>query len=274
MSDPLIADIAIGDMHIGHKTGIIFPYKLEDYNPNKAQRWLYRVFTKELLPEVKALLDEWKPDYVHGLLGGDMGDLNFKNRSHQYWAKTEGQVIENANRLLEPFFELCDGVHVLQGTKSHAGKGHQLDEAIADNFDNTIRRDEYNASWSQCDYRLGGVLVNARHYGKNRSKWGRYNLINSLGDEIILEKTRKGSPVPDIVYRFHFHWSGMTTEREKPIVVQVPSWQLPYDHIAEIDPVGRTPIVGGFVAFYKKGKVVKTYPLNYTYKERIWSPKK
>jgi len=276
MSDPLIADIVIGDMHIGHKTAILYPYDLEDYKPNVAQRWLYRdVWLGKFLPEVKVILKENKPKYVHGLLGGDMGDIDFKKRSNEYWTKDINIIRDNANILLEPFMELCDAVHILKGTKSHTGQNSQVDEAIARNFDNVAKRNETNYAWYVCDYRLpDGTLVNAQHYGKNKSKWGEGNLVNALRDEIILERAKHRRPVPIICYRFHFHWSYVTSEHKRPIIVQVPGWQLPYDHVAQIDPVGRVPVVGGFVALYQSGDVVDTFPLNYTYKERIWSPKK
>lgn len=272
MSDPLIADIVIGDMHIGHKTAILYPYGLEDHKPNKAQRWLYRVWEGEFLPTVRELIKD--TDYVHGLLGGDMGDIDFKKRSEQFWTKDINLISDNANTLLDPLIEMCDTVHVLKGTVAHTGHNSQVDEAIARNFDNVEKRDDNNYAWYILDYYLPDrSLVNAQHYGKKRSKWGEENLITMLRNEIALEKLNNGRPVPSVAYRFHFHWSGITARNKKPIVVQVPGWQLPYDYVAQIDPVGRVPIVGGFVTLHQGGKVVNMYPLNYTYKERIWTPK-
>lgn len=271
MSDPLIAELRIGDIHDGHRTAIMYPKNYRRYTPNKAQKWLYKVFTKNFLVDVQELLDEFKPDYVHGNIGGDCGDLNYHNRSEQYWAETEWEVIDNLKLLLRPFVELCDTVHFLKGTKSHVGKSHQLDEAIAREFSETVWNNDY-ASWTEVNAVLAGVLVNSRHYGKNQSKWGKGNLINSLRDEIILDCIKHGRRVPDIAYRHHFHWAGMTVHNEKPMVVQVPSWQLPYDHIAQIDPVGRTPVVGGVVSFYQGKTILGVHQLNYTWKEKSWSP--
>jgi len=268
MSDPLIADIVIGDMHIGHKTAILYPYDLEDYMPNIGQRWLYKdVWLGKLLPEVKAILKQHKPKYVHGLLGGDMGDIDLKKRSEQYWTKDINIIRDNANTLLDPFMELCDTVHVLKGTKAHTGQNSQVDEAIARNFDNVEKRNDAYYAWYKVDYRLGGVLVNAQHYGKNKSKWGEGNLVNALRDEIILERTKHSRSVPTVCYRFHFHWSYITSRYKKPIIAQVPGWQLPYDHIAQIDPVGRITEVGGLVSLYKGKEVVDMFPLNYYYPE-------
>ena len=267
-------DIVISDTHVGHKTGLIYPDKLEDYKPNDMQRWLFKVWHDNFLPDVKAIIKDVKPTFIHGLTAGDMGDADFKNRSTQFWTKDINQIKSNANDLLEPFFELCNAVHCIKGTRSYTGQNSQIDEAIADNFDNVVKQDDYNNAWYRCEYELSGVLVDAQHRGKNRSKWAKENLITALRQEIIVDRSMNNRRIPDVVYRGHFHWWGDTSIHVKPYVVQVPSFQLPNDFIAEIDPVGGTPKVGGFVAVYQNGKIADRFPLTYTYKEEpIWRPK-
>ncbi len=158
--------------------------------------------------------------------------------------------------------------------RRNTGQNSQIDEAIADNFDNVVKQDDYNNAWYRCEYELSGVLVDAQHRGKNRSKWAKENLITALRQEIIVDRSMNNRRIPDVVYRGHFHWWGDTSIHVKPYVVQVPSFQLPNDFIAEIDPVGGTPKVGGFVAVYQNGKIADRFPLTYTYKEEpIWRPK-
>ena len=269
---PIIADLIMSDAHNGHKIALMYPYGLEDYSPNDMQKWLYKVYLEHFLPDIKYILKQAKPKYVHGLLGGDMGDIDAKNRSNHYWSKNVEVIKENSYNLLNPLMELMDSFHALKGTGSHTGG--VIDEAIANNFDHCIKRNEWNSAWYRCEYELGGVLVDAQHKGKNKSKWAKTNLLNALRSEIILDRAQNNRRIPDISYRFHFHWSGTTDREENYRVVSVPSWQLPNDYIAEIDSVGRTAMVGGMVVLYQNGKVVDDFPLNYTYEEdKIWKPK-
>ncbi len=270
----LSLDIVISDTHIGHKTGLVHPDYLEDYKPNDIQLWLWNVFSGEFIPKIKSIIKDVKPDYIHGLAAGDMGDADFKKRSIQFWTKDPSAIKRNAKHLLFPLFDLCNSVHFIKGTRAHTGQNSHIDEEIAGQFSNTVKKDEFNNSWYRCVYELSGVLVDVQHVGKNRSKWAPENMLTALRQEILVDRTDNNRRIPDVVYRGHFHWFGDTSIHDKPYIVQVPSWQLPTDFIAEIDPTGRTPIVGGFVAVYQNSKVVDRFPLTYTYKEeKIWKPK-
>ena len=268
---PISIDYVSGDFHVGHKCGICHPDILEDdYKMNKGQMWLWSVFCHHFIPDLKHIIKLTKPKHVHGLFGGDMGDRDAKNRSNQFWTKKATLIEDNAVELLEPLTQLCDSLHFLKGTRSHTGD--EIDNAIAVNFDHAVGdRAHYEAN-----YILEDVKISARHYGKNRSKWADTNLLNGLRSEIILEYAKSKKRIPDMNYRHHFHWFGMTPEYEPYRVVSIPSFQLPYDqdYVAEIDPVGKHAYVGGFVAVYQNGKVVDDFPLTYTYpKEDSWTPK-
>jgi hypothetical protein len=282
MDEPLIKkygknvamDIVIGDTHIGHNTGIVHPDKLESHKPNAMQKWLYKVWATEFLPTIERIKKHVKPKYVHLLVGGDMGDLDWKQRAVQeYWATDIEQIKDNAFELLEPLFNMADSAHVLKGTKAHTGG--QLDEAIGKNFDNVIPRNDFHAAHYKCMYELSGVLVHAQHKGVNRGRWAKRSLLEALRARIILKYAEDKSRIPDVIYRFHFHKGITTDEREPHMVMAVPSWQLPNGYISEIDPVGGKAEVGGIVSLYQKGKVIDHFRLFYTYEdgERIWRPK-
>jgi hypothetical protein len=270
---PISMDIVISDAHIGHKTGIVYPDKLEDYKPNDMQKWLWKVWDKEFLPTVKKIKKKIRPKYTHLLVGGDMGDLDWKQRAvNEYWATSIEVIKDNAFELLEPLFNMVDNAHVLKGTKAHTGG--QLDEAIAKNFDNVIPRNEFHSAHYKVRYEYSNVYVEAQHKGVNRGRWSKRSLLESLRSRVIQERAEKNRRIPDMSYRFHFH-HGLTTDLDEPFIfAQVPSWQLPNGYIAEIDPVGRTPEVGGLVVLYQDGKVVDCFKLFYTYEEdEIWRPK-
>lgn len=96
------ADIVIPDTHVGHKLALCHPRGLGDYKMNAAQKWVWKCWDKNFRPDLQAYLDKWKPDYIHGLFGGDMGDIDFRNRSTQFWTKDVLRIQDNANELLEP----------------------------------------------------------------------------------------------------------------------------------------------------------------------------
>jgi hypothetical protein len=266
---PIYMDIAIGDLHDGHYTGIASRNMPEGKVLNKGQEWLLGVFNQRFIPELKHIIKKLKPKLVHGLTGGDMGDMDAKGRSAQYWSKKATVITENAIEVITPFIELLDCFHAVRGTKSHTNA--ELDSSIAKNFDNC------EGVGYEARYILDDVYCIARHKGKNRSVRADENLLNGLRSDIIKRHAAQKTRIPDISYRHHFHWFGTTPEYKPFRVIQVPSWQLPYDHdyVAEIDAVGGTAYVGGVVSVIQKGKLVEVIDLLYTYpKEKPWEPEK
>lgn len=268
-------DIVLGDLHVGHHTGIMYPDPDLDRRPDKYQRWLWRAWNDHFIPDIKAVLDKHPKSYVHGEFGGDMGDKDIKNRSPEsYWTRDTGTMVDNLVQLLEPIINWCDAIHVINGTRSHVGGDDNVDNALAKDLDNAVTVSEKIYAWRRVEYELGGLLIDAQHVGKNRSKWASGNLIAALREEIILDRVKNNRRIPDIVYRHHFHYPDCTSSLHKPVVYQIPSWQLPNGYVSEIDPVGRTAVVGGWVNVYGDKQIIESVPLIYTYpKERAWTPK-
>lgn len=269
-------DISLGDLHVGHKTGMFYPDPDLDHRANKWQTWTWRVWRDNFIPDIKAVLDKYPKSYIHGEFGGDMGDKDIKKRSPEaYWTKDTPTIVDNLNDLLEPIVNWCDAIHVINGTRSHVGGDDNVDNTYAKDLDNAVHMGNKIYAWGRVEYELGGLLIDAQHLGKNRSKWAKENMMNALREEIILDRHKNGRRVPDIVLRHHFHYPGCTTFFDKPIVFQIPSWQLPNGYILEIDPVGRTPVVGGWVNVYGDRQLIESVPLIYTYpREKVWKPKR
>jgi hypothetical protein len=248
-----ILDIIAGDAHVGHLLGLASPVELPDGKTlTSIQRWLFDIYNGRFLPAIRKIIKEEKPDYIHGLLGGDMGDKGtWKRHSNQYWSRNPAEIKKNAVELLEPFVQLCDSVHVLRGTPSHTGVDSNLDEMIGDDFDNVVRGDH------------------ASHY---RIKYE--NLLNALASEIVLERAKHNRRIPDVRYSFHYHWIGISNIWRRPICVAIPSWQFPADYVHGIDAVGREPEFGGVVAIYEDDEV-RFKPLPYIREEdEVWTPPK
>jgi len=274
MSDehPTYIDIHIDSLHVGHKSGMYYNGRNFDYKPNPANRWLWKVWNM-FWEEVEQLIEKHNPSHVHLSMLGEAGDIDYKMRSNEFWTKDYDVVKDNAIEVLERPMKLVDGAHFFRGTDAHVGSGGTLDELIASEYESAIPTEDGKFAHLRAEYELGGVLFDVQHKGKNRSKWGDTNLITALREEIILDRTHNKRPVPDVITRGHFHWLGATDINVSPLVVQVPSFQLPYKYIHDIDAVGRTPIVGGVVFIIKNRKV--TYePITYTFpRSKVWKQK-
>ncbi len=268
-------EIQISDMHVGHKTAIMYPDGNLDYKPNKGQKWVFWVWQSQFLPAVEKLLDKYKPDHVHLSLLGDMGDIDWKKRTSFVWTRDTEIIRDNAVTLLKPLVNMADSVHSVRGTLAHIGEGGGIDEYIASDLDNSVPAEGYKqfSHWYAL-FELEGVLFEIAHHGKNRSKWTDLTGLISLGNEIILKRTKNGQRIPDVVSRGHFHWSGHIPDT-KPYTVAVASWQLPTDYVYRIDPTVETPHVGGHVVVVRDGEIIKGERFKYMYeRSKVWKPKK
>lgn len=264
------AEIQISDTHIGSRYAIMHPLNAADYQPNKVQKWLFKVWKDEFLPDVEKILDEWKPDYVHLSELGDMGDIDYRGRApEEKWTQINTDIVENAGRLFEPLYKLVDGVHVVRGTKAHVGEEGGMDERIAADCDkiiptNTLKSDgEFIKAGWYSEFSMSEVSFEIAHHGKNRSKWTDINLLVALGKEIILKRTQSGDKIPDVVSRGHFHYGEHTPFDKLPYVVAVPGWMIPNSYVYRIDATVETPHVGGHIIIVKDGEIVSVKRLRY-----------
>jgi len=290
MNDEKVSiEIQVSDTHIGHKTAIMYPDSGLDYKPNEDQRWLFKAWSEYFLPDVEAIIKKWKPKHTHLSLLGDMGDIDYKHRSAEFWTKDPQIIVSNAIKLFEPLTQMVDSMHTVRGTKAHIGEAGGIDERIAAEYGDLVdprtrrtlfkgisvpaKEHEQYSHW-YAEFLLSGVRFEIAHHGRNRTKWTDFNGLNSLKNEIILKRVKNKQIVPDVISRGHFHYSGHTISDELPYVIAVPSWQLTNDFIYRIDPTVETPHVGGHVVVCKGGQIVDTYRLKYVYERKpTWSPK-
>ena len=262
------AEIGLGDFHTGHIYGMFYPSAAFDHKTNEIQRYSLRVMDNHFLPDVEAVLDQWKPDYVHVIFTGDMGDLDYKNRSpEEYWVRDSGIISDNLKELLDPLAKMSDHMRFVIGTKSHGGASGGVDAAIARDFDNTIWLKKGHAASREWNYKLAGVSIEARHKGVNPSAAAKANLLNTLSKKILMDKVEYGKTIPQVAWRGHNHWIGRSDEFMPPVVYQCPSWQLGADYLYEMSSDGRTTEVGGWVNIYEDGKTIYSKRLRYWRKD-------
>lgn len=249
---PIIIDVHIDSLHVGHKTGLYYNGDDYDHKPSKSQRWLWKCWEK-MWREVEILKKKHKAK-LHISILGEAGDIDWRNRSGQFWSKNYKTVRNNAIKVLEPYIDMADWVHFFRGTEAHVGDEGTVDELIAENFVNIVKTEDGRSAHAHATYTLNNVLFDVAHHGKNRSKWAEENMLTALRNEIVLDRAKEGQPIPDVISRGHMHWSGETSVHKSPLAVQVPSFQLPYEFIFRIDPVVKTPHVGAAIFICEKGK--------------------
>lgn len=269
----MIIDVHIDSLHVGHKTGLYYDSDDFPYKPNKINRWNWKCWN--LLWDDVVKLKKKHKARLHVSILGEAGDINYSaRRSGEFWTQSYKVASDNAIKILEPISEMADWMHFFRGTTAHVGDQEStIDEIIADNFDNIVRTDDDRAAHAHATYELEGVLFDVAHHGKNKGKWAEENPLTALRNEIVLDRAKDNSPIPDVITRGHMHWSGETTPYRKPFAVQVPSFQLPYEFIHRINIVGRRPEVGGAIFLCNKGEF--EYEPKYYKPERnkTWQPK-
>lgn len=270
-------DILVGDVHDGHKSGLCHPDMPDGVTQNKEQRWLYEVYASHFLPELKEYIKLHKPTTKHVVYGGDMVERDWKsrNKENEMWSRDYRETVPNAIELLKPITSLADYIHVIKGNQAHSGQSGEADElfAYALPYEKVVKNSGNKWIHNTAYWKAEGLLFQAKHKGKNYSKKNIDSIIASLRSDIVMECHRKGQPVPDVAYRFHNHWAGISSDWEKPIIVQNPSWQLPYEWVNEIDDIGQTPVVGATAFVYSGGKLIDKRKFTYTWERYVWMPK-
>ena len=271
------ANIAVSDMHVGHRGAIMYPDPNLSHKPNKVQKWVFKSFVT-FQDQLDAVLNQYKVDHIHLQVTGEAADIDAKQRHRsEHWEFDETLIVENASRLLDPLYKLVDlGVHFIRGTGAHVGPGGRMDNLVAKDCDVVIASDKRSSAyaWGVADYLLGGVHCMARHHGLKGFKWAGDKALVSFREEMKLTYYNTGQPLPDVVYGGHFHKSMQTqlprTKATTPHVIQLPSWKTPYrdEFVERIDPMAPTPYVGGHLLIEDDGEVIFSEELLYSYPHR------
>lgn len=270
MRKPII-DVHIDSLHVGHKTGLYYDSPSYDHKASKSQRWLWSCW--ELLwDKVEALKKEHKA-YLHVSVLGEAADIDYRNRSGQFWTKNYLLAMKNAIDVLERPANLADTIHFFRGTEAHVGDEGTIDELVADNFDNTVPTAEGRPAHAHTTYELNGVLFDVAHHGVGKSKFGRNNLANNARDKYVITRASHHERIADIIARGHNHWQGSSDQDTWPLWVQTPPFQLPYEFIYRIDPYVEMPDIGAAIYICKDGKV-EYEGMKYEYERTpAWQPK-
>jgi len=214
--------VVLSDTHIGSSTAVSplrytihnrSTYEVQVLEANRLQRWLYSNWI-DFFDYVKS---ERKKKRVIVAHLGDVIDYNHHG-STQLVQEVSDQVVM-ANTLLEPYRDIADKFIGILGTATHAGTDHAIESALYKEL-----KADYIEQQMTID--IDGVLVDLAHHGRIGARPWTSGAAN-LASEIMLDYAQSGLPLPNYIFRGHFHTmddSGSKFENTR--LIQCPAWQL------------------------------------------------
>jgi hypothetical protein len=250
------AIILTGDHHVNSTVGLCPPsFELDDggtYKLNKTQRWLWG-YWNECWQEAEefmkgAIRTTW-------IVNGDALDYDSKGRSSQYVTNNKATVQRMAVTAMEPGLIFVDRLYMIRGTDAHVGNNGEMEEALAQDIDITVKNGEV-ASW----YHLQGVMCGMRvdvahHTNMGGLAWTEKNAANKVAADAIMQYVLAEQKIPHLVVRSHVHRHADSYDNFPTRAVVLPAWQSMTAYGARLNP-NRLSDVGMIVFLIDDGKIV------------------
>jgi len=254
-----------GDAHGNSTAGLCKPVvNLDDggtYHANQFQKELWMFYEQDIkfLKEFANNGMLKSPAPIIGIVGGDMGEGDAKDRSNQLISRNPATITNIAIKNIEPFADICQKLYFLRGTAAHVGKSASLDEQIADNFDNTARASESVASRWELKLNVDGYHIYASHHPPSMTN--PVNAAMKLRDLFL----SYGEEPPDLGLFFHVHHIKDSGESVKPRVISSPCWQVRTEHTHRI-PIMQAPQIGMLIFEITDGALTRFIPRRHPFK--------
>lgn len=183
------------------------------------------------------------------VLGGEICDIDSKDRSDQYITRNPGLAQSNAMLMLEPVFEVANKFIVLRGTEAHSGKSAWTDEGIARQIHKDIKievvKNGSQYSWYEHDFFIGGRKFNlAHHVSMGTSKRTERDAANHLSADLIMSYARSRDPLPHYALRGHVHRNSDSSINYPIHSIIAPCWSLQNSYIHRIGSGNALPEIG------------------------------
>lgn len=203
-----------------------------------------------------AWLDAWKQvarmkRNVVLVLGGEICDIDGKNRGTQYLTKNPEKAQANAIELLRPALKVAQKVIVLRGTEAHVGESAWTDESIARCIHKQegveVLKNGREFSWWECDVYIGGKLFNlAHHVNMGNVPRTERNAANHLAADLMMSYARRRKPPPDYAMRGHVHRAAESSFNYPVRAIICPAWTVHASYIHRIGK-GHSPVEIGLM---------------------------
>jgi uncharacterized protein YkvS len=214
--------VVLSDTHIGSSTAVSplsfmvhnrSSYEAQVMEANRLQRWLYGCWS-DFYEYVKEKRKKKRVIVVH------LGDvIDFNHHGSTQLVQEVGDQAQMAITLLEPYRDLADKFIGILGTAAHAGQDHATEVEL-------YRQLGADYIEQQMTVDIDGVTVDLAHHGRIGTRpWT--SGAASLASEIMLDYAQSGIPLPNYIFRGHYHQiddSGGKFVNTR--LIQCPSWQL------------------------------------------------
>lgn len=250
--------VFVADGHTGCYSGLGHPDGFPLPRGGKAsltpgQMWLWATFDDFVKEAQRAAIGRrvclvHGGDTVHGTCH-DTQEIVTPDMTYQ---------IDAAYEVYAPLAGMADDIIWCEGTEAHDGKNGQHAEAFAKRLAEKypVRRsnaehDHERYTWRECDFRLGGVLVNVAHHGPGGKPTPA---AIRLADAIKTEYRDEYREAPALVLRAHRHLAGDSGETIKHTrCIYAPALCLRESFAYRI--AARPADVGGVLIFASNGRI-------------------
>ena len=192
--------VVLADTHIGSSTAVSplkytvhnrSDYEAQVMEANRLQKWLNRNW-----------VDQW--DYLKSIrkkkriITVHLGDVIDSNHHGSTQLVQEiGDQAKMAIELLEPYRDISESFIGIFGTAAHAGPDHAIEADV-------YRQLGADYIEQQMTVDIDGILVDLSHHGRIGTRPWTSGAAN-LASEIMLDYAQSGVPLPNFIFRGHFH---------------------------------------------------------------------
>ena len=224
--------VAVGDTHCNSTVGLCPPsVHLDDggsYHASPAQQAVWHAWLK-FWDHVADLKQELEAE-VFTVIVGDAVDRN-KHSAHQSITTNEATAINIAVSAFAPMAQVSDRLCMIRGTAAHVGRGANLEEQLAKEYDTGFLIPDKRAgtlTWWRWFPKINGVKVDIAHHPapSSRRPWTKDAAAARLSAILRIDYLEAGLPVPNVAIRAHVHYAASSGRLSRPEVFILPSWEL------------------------------------------------
>jgi len=266
--------LVVSDTHSNSTVGLSVPStQLDDgdqIHAGTARRWLFHTW-EDILTRTAEKVRQYGSE-LYGLINGDAVETDAKNRSLQLISKNKTEAEQIAIEALTPMFQMCKGVYVVRGTEAHVGQQAQSEEAVALNFDNTIKdTDTGRASWQYLPLDLDGVRLDIAHHPRGGGGGRPMNYqagIMRIASDMLFEYANDGQRPPDLVIRSHLHGYRDSKDAFRVRAIITPAMSLLTSYVHRIG-INQSQPVGAVLITCNRGRY-HVEPMLYPVVRQAW----
>lgn len=268
----------VSDLHGGNLVALT-PEKValdtgQELGWSRPQRWLWERWI-EYWAEIGRV--KQRTGYpVVAVVNGEIVDKNY-HPNNETATKYDPTLMDIADDLMEPLYEVADYAIVTRGTEAHTDIGSALDELAARRMSNSvhvIRDRKGNYSWGTFWGRIGGVTMDIAHHPGHgyMREWTAGGDANRLAATQVYRYAKMGLPIPQLTLRGHNHKATDSADNHPNRAIITPSWQLEGAFGRRIG--GGFLKTGGLYVLCEEGQynVVKRYHDWPITMEDMWTP--